>query len=174
MLFMFFFFNPMCSNIIESDCTTPADKARKNTATLLIAVIVPVVAIILMLILWMLCCKGEQNSGLNSDIFVYTLYSRAKWIEPFVNCDLAGKSKEHDDYDIYEEDTPLHTDTRRFTYTELKTITNNFQSIIGKGGFGMVYHGILDNGEEVAVKVLRETSITLSKDFLPEVNYQTT
>uniref|UniRef100_A0A0D3EVA2 non-specific serine/threonine protein kinase n=1 Tax=Oryza barthii TaxID=65489 RepID=A0A0D3EVA2_9ORYZ len=112
---------------------------------------------------------GEQNSGLNSDIFVYTLYSRAKWIEPFVNCDLAGKSKEHDDYDIYEEDTPLHTDTRRFTYTELKTITNNFQSIIGKGGFGMVYHGILDNGEEVAVKVLRETSITLSKDFLPEV-----
>ncbi|BAF06499.2 Os01g0810600 [Oryza sativa Japonica Group] len=112
---------------------------------------------------------GEQNSGLNSDIFVYTLYSRAKWIEPFVNCDLAGKSKEHDDYDMYEEDTPLHTDTRRFTYTELKTITNNFQSIIGKGGFGMVYHGILDNGEEVAVKVLRETSITLSKDFLPEV-----
>ncbi|BAS74869.1 Os01g0810600 [Oryza sativa Japonica Group] len=80
-----------------------------------------------------------------------------------------GKSKEHDDYDMYEEDTPLHTDTRRFTYTELKTITNNFQSIIGKGGFGMVYHGILDNGEEVAVKVLRETSITLSKDFLPEV-----
>uniref|UniRef100_A0A0E0C9A7 non-specific serine/threonine protein kinase n=1 Tax=Oryza meridionalis TaxID=40149 RepID=A0A0E0C9A7_9ORYZ len=112
---------------------------------------------------------GEQNSGLNSDIFVYTLYSRAKWIEPFVNCDLAGKSKEHDDYDMYEEDTPLHTDSRRFTYTELKTITNNFQSIIGKGGFGMVYHGILDNGEEVAVKVLRETSITLSKDFLPEV-----
>uniref|UniRef100_A0A0D9Y9N1 non-specific serine/threonine protein kinase n=1 Tax=Oryza glumipatula TaxID=40148 RepID=A0A0D9Y9N1_9ORYZ len=112
---------------------------------------------------------GEQNSGLNSDIFVYTLYSRAKWIEPFVNCDLAGKSKEHDDYDMYEEDTPLNTDTRRFTYTELKTITNNFQSIIGKGGFGMVYHGILDNGEEVAVKVLRETSITLSKDFLPEV-----
>jgi hypothetical protein len=38
----------------------------------------------------------------------------------------------------------------------------------------MVYHGILDNGDEVAVKVLVETSITLSKDFLPEVNYQTT
>uniref|UniRef100_A0A0D9V6Y8 Protein kinase domain-containing protein n=1 Tax=Leersia perrieri TaxID=77586 RepID=A0A0D9V6Y8_9ORYZ len=33
----------------------------------------------------------------------------------------------------------------------------------------MVYHGILENGEEVAVKVLRETSIALSKDFLPEV-----
>ncbi|XP_052158719.1 probable LRR receptor-like serine/threonine-protein kinase At1g51810 [Oryza glaberrima] len=129
--------NPMCSNISESYCATQADKAKKNTATLLIAVIVPVVAIILVLILWMLCCKG--------------------------------KSKEHDDYDMYEEETSLHTNTRRFTYTELRTITNNFQSIIGKGGFGTVYHGILGNGEEIAVKVLRETSRALSKDFLPEV-----
>lgn len=55
----------MISNILQEHTThsscmqqvhriTPADKARKNTATLLIAVIVPVVAIILMLILWML------------------------------------------------------------------------------------------------------------------------
>jgi hypothetical protein len=89
-------------------------------------------------------------------------------------CNFAGKPKEHDDYDMYEEENPLHSDTRRFTYTELRTITNNFQSIIGNGGFGTVYHGILGNGEEVAVKVLRETSRALSKDFLPEVNYQTT
>nr|XP_025877734.1 putative leucine-rich repeat receptor-like protein kinase At2g19210 [Oryza sativa Japonica Group] len=129
--------NPMCSNISESYCAMQADKAKKNTATLLIAVIVPVVAITLMLFLWMLCCKG--------------------------------KPKEHDDYDMYEEENPLHSDTRRFTYTELRTITNNFQSIIGNGGFGTVYHGILGNGEEVAVKVLRETSRALSKDFLPEV-----
>uniref|UniRef100_A0A0D3EVA8 Protein kinase domain-containing protein n=1 Tax=Oryza barthii TaxID=65489 RepID=A0A0D3EVA8_9ORYZ len=80
-----------------------------------------------------------------------------------------GKSNEYDDYDMNEEESPLHIDTKRFTYTELRTITNNFQSIIGKGGFGTVYHGLLENGEEVAVKVLRETSIALSKDFLPEV-----
>lgn len=88
--------------------------------------------------------------------------------------DFAGKSNEYDDYDMNEEESPLHIDTKRFTYTELRTITNNFQSIIGKGGFGIVYHGLLENGEEVAVKVLRETSIALSKDFLPEVNYWTT
>uniref|UniRef100_J3L540 Protein kinase domain-containing protein n=1 Tax=Oryza brachyantha TaxID=4533 RepID=J3L540_ORYBR len=80
-----------------------------------------------------------------------------------------GKSKEDNDDNMNEEEIPLHIDIRRFKYTELKTITNNFQSIIGKGGFGMVYHGILENGEEVAVKVLRDTSIALSKDFLPEV-----
>ncbi|VAH65161.1 unnamed protein product [Triticum turgidum subsp. durum] len=80
-----------------------------------------------------------------------------------------GKSEDHEDYAMYEEETPLHIDIRRFTYTELKLITNDFQSIIGKGGFGIVYHGTLENGDEVAVKVLMETSIAESKDFLPEV-----
>jgi hypothetical protein len=85
--------------------------------------------------------------------------------------EFAGKSRksEEEDYDMYEEETPLHIDIRRFTYAELKLITNNFQSIIGKGGFGTVYHGILENNDEVAVKVLVETSIAESKDFLPEV-----
>ena len=74
---------------------------------------------------------------------------------------------------MYEEETPLHIDIRRFTYAELKLITNNFWSIVGKGGFGIVYHGILENGDEVAVKVLMETSIAESTDFLPEVQYET-
>uniref|UniRef100_A0A453FRN7 Serine-threonine/tyrosine-protein kinase catalytic domain-containing protein n=1 Tax=Aegilops tauschii subsp. strangulata TaxID=200361 RepID=A0A453FRN7_AEGTS len=83
-----------------------------------------------------------------------------------------GKSGDDEDYAMYEEETPLHIDIRRFTYAELKLITNNFQSIIGKGGFGIVYHGTLENGDEVAVKVLMETSIAESTDFLPEVKTQ--
>ncbi|KAM0843410.1 hypothetical protein ACQ4PT_057717 [Festuca glaucescens] len=80
-----------------------------------------------------------------------------------------GKSEDNEDYAMYEEETLLHIDIRRFTYAELKRITNNFQSIIGRGGFGIVYHGTLENGIEVAAKVLMETSIDESKDFLPEV-----
>ena len=74
---------------------------------------------------------------------------------------------------MYEEETSLHVDIKRFTYVELKLITNDFQSIIGKGGFGIVYHGKLENGDEVAVKVLMETSMAESKDFLPEVYHET-
>ncbi|CAM0885715.1 unnamed protein product [Alopecurus aequalis] len=73
------------------------------------------------------------------------------------------------DYAMFEEETPLHIDIRRFTYAELNLITKNFETIIGKGGFGTVYHGILENGDEVAVKVLMATSIAESTDFLPEV-----
>ncbi|CAM0883152.1 unnamed protein product [Alopecurus aequalis] len=130
--------NPLCSNIKETYCSDKTNK-RNTRHTVLIAVIVPVVLISLV-------------------VGVYILWK------------LFGKEKsaDNEDYAMYEEETPLHIDIRRFTYAELKLITNNFHTIVGKGGFGTVYHGILENGGEVAVKVLMETSIAESTDFLPE------
>ncbi|VAH80910.1 unnamed protein product [Triticum turgidum subsp. durum] len=119
---------------------TYCSNKKKKTSTVLIAVIVPVVLVSLLVVMGIL----------------WKLYWK-------------GKSGDDEDYAMYEEETPLHIDIRRFTYAELKLITNNFQSIIGKGGFGIVYHGTLENGDEVAVKVLMETSIAESTDFLPEV-----
>ncbi|XP_044977394.1 probable LRR receptor-like serine/threonine-protein kinase At2g28960 [Hordeum vulgare subsp. vulgare] len=114
---------------------------KKNTkSTMVIAVIVPVVMVSLLAVM----C---------------TLWA-LRW---------KGRSGDNEDYAMYEEETPLHIDIRRFTYAELKHITNNFHSIVGKGGFGTVYHGTMENGDEVAVKVLMETSIAESTDFLPEV-----
>ncbi|KAM3280134.1 hypothetical protein ACQJBY_047117 [Aegilops geniculata] len=48
-----------------------------------------------------------------------------------------------------------HT-TREFTLDFLRHITNNLSEdrIIGKGGFAVVYKGVLDNGEEIALKKL--------------------
>ncbi|GAB4826818.1 G-type lectin S-receptor-like serine/threonine-protein kinase SD1-1 [Ancistrocladus abbreviatus] len=58
---------------------------------------------------------------------------------------------------------------------DFKTIfdaTNNFSSdnIIGKGGFGPVYKGVLANGEEIAVKRLSENSSQGLQEFINEVN----
>jgi hypothetical protein len=60
-------------------------------------------------------------------------------------------------------------DNRRFTYSELKKFTNNFKQFVGKGGFGAVYYGCLENGTEVAVKIRSESSSHGLTEFLAEV-----
>ncbi|CAI0607094.1 unnamed protein product, partial [Linum tenue] len=43
---------------------------------------------------------------------------------------------------------------RRFSLQELEQATNGFSNLLGKGTFGVVYKGTLDDGSEIAVKEL--------------------
>lgn len=78
-----------------------------------------------------------------------------------------------------QEDCRGHThipDNREFTYEELVKITNNFSVCIGEGGFGHVFHGQLEDGNQVAVKMRSPTS-AIGKgmaEFLAEVGSLTT
>ncbi|KAL5203400.1 hypothetical protein ABZP36_014352 [Zizania latifolia] len=60
-------------------------------------------------------------------------------------------------------------ENRRFTHSELQKITNNFQQVLGRGGFGYVYDGFLEDGTQVAVKLRSESSNQGAKEFLAEV-----
>ena len=60
-------------------------------------------------------------------------------------------------------------ESRQFTYTQLENITNKFTTVIGKGGFGMVYHGCLETGKQVAIKMRSVSSPQGMKEFLAEV-----
>ncbi|XP_010483608.1 PREDICTED: probable LRR receptor-like serine/threonine-protein kinase At5g59680 isoform X2 [Camelina sativa] len=60
--------------------------------------------------------------------------------------------------------------SRRFTYSEVVKMTNNFQRVLGNGGFGMVYHGSVNGYEQVAVKVLSQSSTQGYKEFKAEVD----
>ena len=68
-------------------------------------------------------------------------------------------------------DTSLGLETRRFTYNEIERITNNLQQVLGKGGFGYVYDGFLNDGTQVAVKIRSESSNQGDKEFLAEVQF---
>ncbi|KAF8727327.1 hypothetical protein HU200_018929 [Digitaria exilis] len=74
--------------------------------------------------------------------------------------------------DAYEESS-LHLENRRFTYKELEMITNNFQRVLGRGGFGKVYDGFLEDGTQVAVKLRSQSSNQGVKEFLSEAQILT-
>ena len=56
----------------------------------------------------------------------------------------------------------------RFSYKDLKVITQNFSCKLGEGGFGSVFQGTLSNGIKVAVKHLEGLG-QVKKSFLAEV-----
>ncbi|XP_024007358.1 probable LRR receptor-like serine/threonine-protein kinase At4g20450 isoform X2 [Eutrema salsugineum] len=58
---------------------------------------------------------------------------------------------------------------RSFTYGEVKEMTDNFARVIGEGGFGIVYHGYLNRDEQVAAKVLSQSSAQGYEQFKAEV-----
>lgn len=59
----------------------------------------------------------------------------------------------------------------KFTYDEIKTATGGFtrESLIGRGGFGNVYQGVLPDGTEVAVKRFKNCSAAGDSAFAHEV-----
>ncbi|KAK1575184.1 hypothetical protein Q3G72_003299 [Acer saccharum] len=67
-----------------------------------------------------------------------------------------------------ENNGTLQLKNRRFLYSEVARITDNFERIIGRGGFGTVYHGNLDD-TQVAVKMLSPSSVQGYKQFQAEV-----
>ncbi|XP_031385737.1 probable LRR receptor-like serine/threonine-protein kinase At1g05700 [Punica granatum] len=55
-----------------------------------------------------------------------------------------------------------------FTSSEISTITDNYRTVIGEGGFGKVYLGILYDGTKVAVKIPSKYSVQGYREFQAE------
>ncbi len=47
-----------------------------------------------------------------------------------------------------------HVGANPYSLAKVAIATNNFKIQIGKGGFGPMYYGKLEDGKEVAIKVL--------------------
>ncbi|KAF4361800.1 hypothetical protein F8388_018966 [Cannabis sativa] len=59
-----------------------------------------------------------------------------------------------------------------FTYKELEVATTGFSeaNVIGRGGFGVVYRGVLNDGTEAAIKMLRRVGKQGERAFRVEVD----
>ncbi|KAH9610683.1 hypothetical protein KSS87_003692 [Heliosperma pusillum] len=79
-------------------------------------------------------------------------------------CRRKARQEENPSLDKFEE-LPL------FKFEKLSAATNNFQESnkLGQGGFGPVYKGTLEDGQEVAIKRLSGTSTQGVEEFMNEV-----
>ncbi|XP_015948019.1 receptor protein kinase TMK1-like [Arachis duranensis] len=57
---------------------------------------------------------------------------------------------------------------KRYTYKEVKKMTKLFSEKLGEGGYGIVYKASLADGQQVAVKILKESKGSV-EEFIDEV-----
>ncbi|XP_021775683.1 G-type lectin S-receptor-like serine/threonine-protein kinase At1g11330 isoform X2 [Chenopodium quinoa] len=100
-------------------------------------------------------------SAIVAAIFIYFLRRRMKQ---------KGKRQQSNRYNFEVGQLELH-EPPLYTYDLLRNATNNFDESnkLGEGGFGPVYKGILENGQEIAVKRLSKSSGQGLEEFMTEV-----
>ncbi|KAJ3701805.1 hypothetical protein LUZ61_005510 [Rhynchospora tenuis] len=129
---------------------------------ILVMVAVPIVLISVVFVIYYCCIK---LSGFSSDISMQPLRSEAMSPkEEFSPAYLMGPMQY-----MAHEAPDIRIEGRQFSYRQLEMIANNFARVVGKGGYGIVYHGCLEDGTEVAIKVSSKASTQGRKEFFAEV-----
>ncbi|VAH22185.1 unnamed protein product [Triticum turgidum subsp. durum] len=141
--------NPnLCGN--GNSCQPPKNKSSSKVVVYVLTPIVVVFVIVLSSVMFL--CMRRRMQGTTSN---HVKAQNEANITPLHS----QNNNEHDS---------LRLDNRRFKYDELVAVTNGFQRVIGRGGFGKVYAGCLEDGTQVAVKLRSESSDQGVQEFLAE------
>ncbi|CAN7033070.1 unnamed protein product [Brassica oleracea var. botrytis] len=85
--------------------------------------------------------KGLELFFYTIKYFLFTAQQRPPSISSAVNVTYANSPV-----------SSIQTNKRSFTYSEVINMTNNFQRVVGEGGFGIVYHvGYCNEGDHLAL-----------------------
>ncbi|XP_061376551.1 cysteine-rich receptor-like protein kinase 10 isoform X7 [Gastrolobium bilobum] len=110
------------------------------------------------------CCSGKRGARtlLPSCNIRYELY-------PFYNASAVSTQPELSSPSSVGDDL-IDVESLQFDLATVEAAANSFadENKIGQGGFGVVYKGILPNGQEIAVKRLSVTSLQGTVEFTNE------
>ncbi|GLJ20753.1 hypothetical protein SUGI_0378190 [Cryptomeria japonica] len=132
---------------------TIAHKSRRKSPSLVFVVGLAAGIIVVVFVSILICCKCMSSRDKDSHQHLKEKVSRPA--NPIQN----------------EGSVMRPSSTRCFAYEELKEATNNFEtaSVLGEGGFGRVFKGVLKDGTLVAIKKLSSGGQQGDREFLVEV-----
>ncbi|CAA6672936.1 unnamed protein product [Spirodela intermedia] len=140
----------LCNNTIS--CKIIGGK-KKNIVPIAVGVSVSAIVLLgIFILVWRL--KGRKRGTVQSAPHAPGIPSE----NSRDSIDPQAKRQQHD----------LNMENHQFSFLDIVKITGNFERMIGRGGFGIVYHGLLNDGREVAVKMISKSSQG-EKEFHAEV-----
>ncbi|XP_019072559.2 G-type lectin S-receptor-like serine/threonine-protein kinase At4g27290 [Vitis vinifera] len=121
----------------ESDALSSLNSSSKKKKKQAIAISISITGVVLLSLVLTLCVLKKRKRRLK----------RRGYMEHNIEGDETNEGQEHLEIPLFDLDTLLNA-------------TNNFSSDnkLGEGGFGPVYKGILQEGQEIAVKMMLKTS----------------
>ncbi|CAL4891573.1 unnamed protein product [Urochloa decumbens] len=132
------------ANLCDNGASTCEPENKIGNRILVIAIVVPIVVATLLFLVAFLILHRMKN----------------KQVTKMANSSRLPSPRERSN--LFEN--------RQFTYKELKLMTANFKEEIGRGGFGAVFLGYLENESPVAVKMCSKTSRG-DREFSAEVQH---
>ncbi|URE19230.1 receptor-like serine threonine-protein kinase [Musa troglodytarum] len=135
---------------LSTNGTSNGSKKKSGTPMIVAYCVVPVVVVLLLVVIIFVVWRVRKFRGSTQDIHVRPVIDNFS-IPVTVN-----------------PENPFQRENRQFSYKELEKITRKFTNVLGKGGFGTVFLGYLEDGTRVAVKTRSESSSQGTKEFLAE------
>ncbi|KAI3683781.1 hypothetical protein L1987_84296 [Smallanthus sonchifolius] len=119
--------------------------------------------------------KGSNEGRRNRNIIIGSAVGAFALLLGFItSCILLHQRKKHPKTEpkhcIPVTSNATNEADQSFTLSELRNATKNFENKVGSGGYGTVYYGKLNDGKEIAVKVLANNNVYQGKkEFQNEV-----
>ncbi|KAI7724832.1 hypothetical protein M8C21_006946 [Ambrosia artemisiifolia] len=120
--------------------------------------------------------KGSNGGGRNRNIIIGVVIGAAALFLGFITSCLLLRQRKNSKTEP-KRSMPVMNNAateaaQSFTLSELQNATKNFANKVGSGGYGTVYYGKLNDGREIAVKILENNNVYQGKkEFANEVTF---